>query len=175
MDLNRSFICHIDLSVFSCSLSQFLSLVFSSCSEVNCLHKSSLEQTCLLSLAFWIYTLFCFILWNYSSGFAFWTLECFLSTEDCLLKYPAICVFFGPFFARTFTKLYCIWTSLGCIFMFGFTRSQWLKVWESDSHFTDLSSYLSSDPDFMVLLTENCESNLWQYQKLFEQESHKDL
>ncbi len=96
MGRNKSY---IDLSVFSCSLSQFLSLVFSSCSEVNCLHKSSLVQKCLLSLAFWIYTLFCFILWNYSSAFAFWTLECF-----CQLRI----VFWSPLLSVYFWSPFCL-------------------------------------------------------------------
>lgn len=87
----------IDLSVFSCSLSQFLSLVFSSCSEVNCLHKSSLVQkmfvvSCLLDL-YLILLYFAELLLS----FCFLNFGTFLSTEDCLLKSPAICVFLVPF------------------------------------------------------------------------------
>lgn len=150
MDLNRSFICHIDLSVFSCSLSQFLSLVFSICSKFSFF-------CCLLNFGFIPYfALFCritpqLLLFELYNVFVNWELS---------FEVPCYLCIFGPlfFFAWTFTKFHCIWTSLGCIFMFGFTSSQWLKVWESHSHSADLSSCLSSDPDFMVLLTENSES-----------------
>ncbi len=140
MGRNKSY---IDLSVFSCSLSQFLSLVFSSCSEVNCLHKSSLVQKCLLSLAFWIYTLFCFILWNYSSAFAFWTLERFCQLRIVFWS-PLLSVYFwSPFclnFYQILLHLNISWVHL-YVWVHRLPVAQGLRVWLS-FHWSEFISQL---------------------------------